>query len=140
MNSPPAHLYLWVVAGSGAGALVRHLVTVWDTASGAFPWSTLGVNAFGSLLIGLYFAITGPGGRWRVSEAQRVGIMAGFCAGMTTFSVFSLENLAMWMDGEYLLEAIYISVSLAVWLGAVWAGYAWGMCINRLPGPGRVSE
>lgn len=127
-------LYLWVAAGSGAGGLLRYLVSaVWyQFGEPSMPWPTLTVNVFGSLLVGLYFALTGPDGRLIARPEHRVGVIAGFCGGLTTFSIFSLETLVLVTRGQWHLAIVYAALSLGLWMSAVWIGYAWGGRLNRL--------
>jgi fluoride exporter len=90
-------LYGAVGVGSALGALARYLCTLAMVAllGPAFPWGTLAVNVLGSFLIGLYATVTEPDGRLRASPAQRQFVIAGFCGGFTTFSIFSLETLLL---------------------------------------------
>lgn len=97
-----------------------------------FPWGTLAVNIAGSFLIGFYAAAAGPDGRLFPGPLQRQFVMAGFCGGFTTFSIFSLETLHLARADRLDLAALYVSVSVTGWLLAVWAGHAVATRINRL--------
>ncbi|MCG5511939.1 fluoride efflux transporter FluC [Ectothiorhodospira shaposhnikovii] len=125
-------IWLAVALGSGLGAVSRHLVSVAAlTALGpAFAWGTLAVNLVGSWLIGLYAALTEPGGALMVGPAMRQFVLAGFCGGFTTFSVFSLEALIWLQQGRPGLAAGYVLGSVVLWMSAVWMGYAQGMGFN----------
>jgi CrcB protein len=127
-------LYAAVAAGSALGALARYLCSVAAVAllGPAFPWGTLTVNVLGSFLIGLYASLSEPDGRLLASPAQRQFVMAGFCGGFTTFSIFSLETLLLVDRQEFHLAAIYVTVSVALWLASVWIGYRIGSKMNRL--------
>jgi CrcB protein len=124
----------WVAVGSALGATARWGVGQWfDTTSvTSFPWSTLGINAVGSIAIGAYAASTGVAGRWSVSAAQRHFVMSGICGGFTTFSLFTAEVLASAARGDYRLAGSIILVSVPAWLLGVWLGYAAGESGNRL--------
>lgn len=117
--------YAAVGLGSALGALARFLCSLWLLAllGPAFPWGTLAVNGLGSFIIGLYASASGPAGRWRASPAQRQFMIPGFCAGFTTFSIFSLETLLLVESQAPGLAVLYVVVSLAVWLSAVWLGH-----------------
>jgi fluoride exporter len=134
MRGGTARIYLAVAVGSALGAVARHLVSVAALAvlGPAFAWGTLSVNVLGSWLIGLYAALTEPDGRLMARPATRQFVLGGFCGGFTTFSIFSLETLLLFTGGRTGIAALYVTVSLAAWLGAVWAGHATGMRMNRL--------
>jgi CrcB protein len=129
-------IYLAVAAGGALGSLARWAVSlVAVRALGpAFPWGTLTVNALGSFLIGLYFTVTDPDGRYLVAPAARQFVLAGFCGGFTTFSAFSLETLLLVRQAQWTLAILYVVSSIALWLIGVWMGHAMGLRVNRLPG------
>ena len=87
-----------------------------------FPWATLFVNVTGSFVIGLFFALTAPGGRWAVSPDWRIFVTVGICGGYTTFSSFSLQTLALLRDGEWRLAGLNVAGSVGLCLFAVWLG------------------
>jgi fluoride exporter len=132
-RSAEAWLYAAVALGSALGGTARWLLSEHMHASlgATFPWGTLSVNALGSLLIGAYAALAGPDGRLLAGPRQRHFFMTGVCGGFTTFSIFSVETVRLLQAGRP-DGAAYLSVSIAGWLVAAWAGYALGMRINRL--------
>ncbi|MBK1673920.1 chromosome condensation protein CrcB [Ectothiorhodospira shaposhnikovii] len=125
-------IWLAVALGSGLGAVSRHLVAVaaFSVLGPTFAWGTLAVNLVGSWLIGIYAALTEPGGALVVGPAMRQFVLAGFCGGFTTFSVFSLEALIWLQQGRPGLAGAYVIGSVILWITAVWTGYAQGMWIN----------
>ena len=129
-------LYLAVGLGGMLGSVARSLVSVGllQLMGPAFPWGTLAVNVLGSFLIGLYATLTEPGGRLFASPAQRQFVLAGFCGGFTTFSIFSLETVLLFQQGALARAALYLGLSLLLWLVAVWIGYRLGLRLNRLKG------
>jgi CrcB protein len=129
--APAMVTYLLVGLGSALGGALRwQLALVLGTGSD-WPWATLLANASGSLLIGLYAALAGPGGRFQAGPLQQQFVLAGFCGGYTTFSIFSFEALALGQSGLVPLALGYVLASLATWLAAVWAGFALGRALNR---------
>lgn len=132
----PVRLYVAVMAGSALGAVARFLcsVALLSVLGPEFPWGTLAVNVLGSVLIGLYATMTEPDGRLLASPAARQFVIAGFCGGFTTFSIFSLETLLLVDRQAFLLAAINIGGSITLWLLAVWVGYRLGTHLNRLKG------
>lgn len=128
-----AALYFAVAFGSIVGALSRFFASeiVAGLAGGGFPWGTLFCNATGSFLIGLYAAVTNPGGCIDASPFQRNFVMTGLCGGYTTFSAFSLETLHLVQAGDLGAAAVNVALSLLVWLMAVAFGFVLGRQINR---------
>jgi len=86
-----------------------------------FPAQTLPVNVLGSLLIGFYMAL--PAGRFMTGSSAHLFITAGFCGGLTTFSLFSLEMLNYWQDAGWWAASGLVLASVFSWLIAALAGY-----------------
>ena len=143
MSSPAGRprlaLYFAVGLGSALGGAARWLLSDWlQGAPGAgFPWGTLWVNTSGSLLIGLYAGMVAPGATWHHSTGQRLFFMTGFCGGYTTFSFFNLETLWLFQAGRVGFAGMYMAVSVVLWLGAVWAGYALAQALHGRWGAAR---
>jgi fluoride exporter len=123
-----ASLYLAVGLGSGIGGSIRWLLSdlMLVPFIAGFPWGTLFVNVTGSFLIGLYAALAGPGGRLTAGPIQRHFFMTGLFGGYTTFSIFSLETIRLVETGHPGTAGLVVSLSLAGWMAAVWAGYTIG--------------
>jgi CrcB protein len=116
--------YAWVALGGALGSMARFWMAnaVAAVAGPAFPWGTLGINIIGSFVIGLFYALTGPGGRFDVSSDMRIFVMIGLCGGFTTFSSFSLQTLLLLQDGHTLRAGAYMLGSVALCLLFVWLG------------------
>jgi len=118
-----AGLYGVVTLGGVIGSLLRWAVSFMQPwAEGGLPWATFAANASGCLVIGFYAAFTGPDGRLFVGPRTRQFVMTGICGGYTTFSGFSLETFRFLSTGDGRSAALYLSISLASWLAAVWLG------------------
>lgn len=117
-----------VGVGSLAGGLCRYLLSLpWaGQGSDGFPWPTLLANVVGCALIGCWFALCATGGGWHASPRTQAAVMAGFCGGLTTFSIFSLETLTLLESGQWVLAVVYLMASPMLWLLAVWAGFIAG--------------
>jgi CrcB protein len=91
-----------VATGAVFGALLRWWAGLWLNAQWAgFPLGTLLVNCAGGLLIGiaLYWFQRSP------NELLRLLAVTGFLGGLTTFSSFSGESLALIQRDEWALAA-----------------------------------
>ena len=132
MSARAGRLYAAVMLGSTLGAVARYgcSLAMLHLLGTGLPWGTLTVNTVGSFLIGLFAAVTGPGGRVVVTPAQRQFLLTGVCGGFTTFSVFSLETLYLVEAGAPRLAGLNLGVSILAWLLAVWAGHAVGARIG----------
>ncbi len=112
----------WIALGGALGALGRfwagHLVHLWLPRD--FPWGTLTANLLGSMLIGLAFVLIVQ--RSELDAAWRMAVVVGFLGAFTTFSTFSLENVLMLQNGEWLRASLYMSLSLSGCIAGTWAG------------------
>jgi CrcB protein len=116
--------YLVIGIGSALGGAARYgcgLAAAWLWGTG-FPWGTIFINVTGSLIIGGFAELTGPGGRLLVGTLGRQFVMIGICGGYTTFSSYSLETLALLQGGRPLAALANVLLSLVLCLGAVWGG------------------
>lgn len=84
-----------------------------------FPWATLTANVAGCFLIGLFYALSA---RLHLSTEVRLMLTTGLCGGFTTFSTFCNENLTLLRQGYTGTFILYTGLSLALGIGAVWAG------------------
>jgi CrcB protein len=126
--------YVSVAVGSALGGIARHwftgAATTWFGAT--FPWGTLLINILGSFVIGFFFAISGPDGRFETSTNAKLFIMTGICGGFTTFSAFSLQSLMHFQERAWHKGGGYVAASVLCCLFAVWAGYALAAAINGM--------
>ena len=116
---------LFVALGGAVGSVCRYLVS--RLFEGPFPWATLVVNVLGSLLIGL---LVGLAGKNIVSPDMKLLLVTGFCGGFTTFSTFANESFGMMRTGEMLMVALYIGMSVAIGVLAVWLGMVISDCLK----------
>lgn len=117
--------YVWIALGGALGSVARHWCTtaIDDHLNAGFPWGTIGVNALGSLIIGIVAALAADGSRAPLSQQAIIFLAVGLCGGFTTFSAFSLQTFAMLRDGLLLRAAGNITLSVALCLVATAAGY-----------------
>ena len=112
---------LFVFLGGGVGSVLRFLVSKFANKwliLGSFPVGTLLVNLLGCFAIGYFTAY------FLKNEADiKFLLIAGFCGGFTTFSTFSLENMALWNQGSYGILFSYIFLSVVLGFLAVLIGH-----------------
>ena len=114
---------LYVGIGGFFGSIFRYLIGLVPVrAAGDFPISTLAINIVGAFLLGLITAIAAK----NTSISPRVVLMlrVGVCGGFTTFSTFALELNGLLETGKPWAVALYITLSLVLGVGAVFAGKA----------------
>ncbi|QOC21299.1 CrcB family protein [Wenzhouxiangella sp. AB-CW3] len=118
-------LTLLVGLGSLIGGTLRYLLILPFPAvqDGAWPWPTLLANAIGCMVIGACMALVHAQSGMVATPRMQAAVMGGFCGGLTTFSIFSLETLVMFDQGRPLFMLACVSFSLATWMLAVWAGF-----------------
>lgn len=119
------------VAGFGVvGVLARYYADLigarWYP---SVPWATFFVNVFGCAIAGLVWALGTE--REAIPESIRVGLLAGFCGGFTTFSAYCLQSLLLVGNGQRWSAALYLALSPPVGFAAAWAGVWAGRAFAR---------
>jgi CrcB protein len=110
---------LAVALGAAVGALARWQAGVWlNTSWKGFPLGTLLVNLVGGLLIGMALEWFGR----QPNELLKLLLVTGFLGGLTTFSAFSGESLALLRHGELGLALAHTLAHVLGALGAAWLG------------------
>ena len=117
---------LLIGLGRFAGAITRYLIdgAVADRTGGAFPWGTLVINATGSFVLGLLFALTTD--RAILPAEIRGPVLIGFIGAYTTFSTWMLESWRLVETGALAAAAANLLGSTAVGIVAVVAGLTLG--------------
>ncbi len=115
-----------VATGGAAGATLRYLISGWVYArfGAGFPIGTLAVNLIGCFLIGLVMEMTET--RFLLPPVAKLFVTVGLLGGLTTFSTYSFETLALLRDGSTGLALANAFGSLALGLVAVWVGVVAG--------------
>ena len=110
-----------VAGGAAAGGLLRWgLGLLLNPLWAGFPLGTLFVNAVGGLLIGGL-------GAWFAQQPQellRLLLVTGLLGGLTTFSAFSAESLALLQRGALGLALLHTAAHLLGALARAAAGWA----------------
>lgn len=109
-------ILIYIGIGGFFGAISRYLIAgfmqkSFDT---LFPIGTLSVNVLGSFIIGfmaMYFSQV-------IAPEYKALVITGFLGALTTFSTFSLENVNMLQDGNYLKVSINITLNVILTISA----------------------
>jgi fluoride exporter len=90
---------LAISAGASLGALLRWVLAIrLNPLFPSLPLGTLAANLVGGYLIGWLVAFFAA--RPDISPEMRLLTITGFCGGLTTFSTFSAEVVALLQKGE----------------------------------------
>lgn len=118
--------FLSVALGGAIGASARFAVNLLAVRlfGTGFPAGTLGVNVLGSFAMGVLAVVL-------LDRASPLApfLLTGVLGGFTTFSAFSLDTLMLWERGQPGLALVYVILSVAASLLAVFAGLALGRSI-----------
>ena len=89
--------------------------------SPGFPVATLAVNIAGCLAAGVALARLVP--FHPADHPARLLLVAGFLGGLTTFSAFGLETIALLRDGRAGLAMLNVAANVGAGLVATWVGW-----------------
>lgn len=106
------HAFIAVGLGAAMGAWLRWGAGLWlNPVLPQLPLGTLTVNLIGGYLIGLAvaFFMQHP----LLSPEWRLLIITGFLGGLTTFSTFSAETVALLLRGQYAWSVAIIAAHLS---------------------------
>lgn len=114
---------LVISIGSSLGALLRWVLGIrLNALYPAIPPGTLAANTIGGFVVGLavaYFADMRD-----LSPEWRLLVITGFCGGLTTFSTFSAEVVALLQEGDLPRAAAAIGLHLVASFAATILGIA----------------
>lgn len=116
--------FLLVAIGGALGSMARYgvgLAAARLAPGSTWPWGTLTVNVVGGLVMGLvvgWLSLRAGAEQETIRVFAAVGVLGGF----TTFSAFSLETALMIERREYGVAALYVGVSVAAALIALFGG------------------
>jgi fluoride exporter len=114
---------LAICVGASCGALLRWgLGTQLNGVFPAIPLGTLAANLLGAYVVGIaiaFFAVSPA-----LSPEWRLLIITGFCGGLTTFSTYSAELVALLQQGRLAMAGAAAAVHLGGSLLMTFAGIA----------------
>jgi CrcB protein len=118
--------YLLVFVGGGLGSLLRYVAVRFlpATINGiTFPTSILVVNVVASALLS---AVVGWTLARSASDDTRLLIGVGFCGGLSTFSSFSNDTVALLQNGRTGVAFVNIGLNVVLCLLASMGGFLIG--------------
>lgn len=117
--------YLYVACGGAIGAICRALiVNQFTSQTHHFPFAVMGVNIFGSLVIGLIAGFL----HHRAEDVSQFMFLRGFVilgllGGFTTFSAFSNDVVQLFLKEAFFDAGVYIIMSVMLSILAASLGY-----------------
>ena len=115
---------LWIAVFGALGSLSRFAVSLWlaPRTSAEFPWSTVLVNLFGCLVIGVLI------GSGLLDNPKypflRAAAVTGFLGAFTTFSAFSAETWLLVEAGRTVPAILYVTTTIIGCLMLTAVGYS----------------
>ncbi len=115
--------FVAVGIGAALGAWGRWMLSAsLNAVHPSLPLGTLAANLIGGYLVGIAVAFFGS--HAGVDAQWRLFIITGFLGGLTTFSTFSAENVALLQMGRFGAAFTHAGLHLAGSLIATFAGIA----------------
>lgn len=122
-NAPHGHAQVLTViaVGGSIGACARYAAALlWPTGAAGFPWTTLGVNAVGCLVIGVFLVAITEG--WSAHPLLRPFFGTGVLGGFTTFSTYCADIERLVREDRVGLAMGYLVATVVLALVAVRVG------------------
>lgn len=121
LREHPASVLVAISCGGALGALARHGLSVaFPHPPAGMPWATLGINASGSLLIGVLMVLITDA--WPGQRLLRPFLGVGVLGGYTTFSTYMLDIQQAIATGAPRVALAYLGLTLLAAMSAVLVG------------------
>lgn len=114
--------YIFIGCGSFIGAILRYLIKgiqIYNYHE-SVPLNTLSINVLGAFVMALI--LTTAFEVWTFDADIRLGVTTGFLGAFTTFSTLCKETAVLMQNGNYFSAVSYMTVSIALGLGAAYFG------------------
>jgi fluoride exporter len=112
----------YVGLGGFIGACLRYIVSIYSPKlfGTQLPYGTLIVNVVGGILIGLIMELSLTTDL--ISPNLRLFLTTGMMGGLTTFSTFSYETVALFSEGSYILAMLNTGLNIFLSMTGVVVG------------------
>ena len=122
MREPvPASSIVAVMIGGAMGTGARYgLTRLFPVEPGTLPWTTLGINVVGALVLGVF--VGGLFERLRASVAARRFASTGFLGAFTTFSALAADSAVLARDSHAATALANLALSVALGTAAASLG------------------
>ncbi|MEA4828003.1 MAG: fluoride efflux transporter CrcB [Clostridium sp.] len=102
----------YVGLGGFIGAALRYIISTNSSKvfNGQLPYGTLIVNILGGILIGFIMELSSTTNI--ISSNLKLFLTTGILGGLTTFSTFSYETVALFSNGSYYLALLNTFLNL----------------------------
>ena len=108
----------WIMIGIGGsiGAVLREGIgTIITPLTGGFPLGTWIINMLGCFLLG--WLVEARFIRNKLHADIHLALRTGLIGAFTTFSAFSVENIALIRQDQLVMSSLYIVLSVALGIG-----------------------
>ncbi|MBL1080186.1 CrcB family protein [Nocardia sp. 2] len=123
-----------VAVGGAIGACARYGAgLIWPTTPGAFPVTTLGINALGCAIMGAFMVLITE--IWTTHRLVRPFVGTGILGGFTTFSTYATDVTDLINDGHAAAGILLLSATPLAALAAVWTAAAFTHCLATRRNP-----
>ncbi|MFF3024364.1 fluoride efflux transporter CrcB [Gottfriedia sp. NPDC057948] len=123
--------YLLILIGGFFGAILRYLIGLSiHPLSNGFPIQTFLINIIGCFFLGFFL----PMAKVKLKPEYTLLIGTGFTGAFTTFSTFSLENVALMDEKKLLVSLFYIILSLVIGISSAYLGFKVAEKFNKVKG------
>jgi len=109
-----------IFIGGGLGSICRYGISRFSNQwiSASWPWGTFISNILACVLLAaviLYLS-----GKEVEDNIWRLFLITGFCGGFSTFSTYSYETFALFKQGNFLIAAANVLVSVMVGFAVIY--------------------